>query len=144
MYTSSYEIQSDATYKLLEEPVDELIKKDRKFLLAEKIMRETPQDRALVQADRIPAHMGFVEDLPMFGVTVKLHKSNKLRFMAKSHHSSLVGLAKWISKSLSAMTQVSEEIWKDLFMSVGIVTKSSWIINSSTDVRSRMDRMTKM
>ena len=79
----------------------------------------------------------------MFGVTVKLHKSNKLRFMAKSHRSSLVNLAKWISKSLSAMMQVSEELWKD-FMSIGVVTKSSWVINSSKDVRSRMDRMTKM
>ena len=67
----------------------------------------------------------------MFGVTVKLHKSNKLRFMAKSHRSSLVGLAKWISQSLSAMSQVSEEIWKDLFMSIGVVTKSSGVINAS-------------
>ena len=88
--------------------------------------------------------MGLIKDLPTFGVTVKLHKSNKLRFMAKSHRSSLVGQAKWISKSLSAMMQVLEEIWKDLFMSIGIVTKSSWVINSSKDIRSRMDRMTKM
>ena len=29
-------------------------------------------------------------------------------------------------------------------MSIGVVTKSSWVINSSKDVRSRMDRMTKM
>ena len=112
--------------------------------MAEKLMRETPQDRDPEKVDEIPPHMGVVEDLPTFGVTVKLHKSNKLRFMAKSHRSSLVGLAKWISKSMSAMMQVSEEIWKDLFMSIGIVTNSSWVINSSKDIRSRMDRMTKM
>ena len=32
--------------------------------------------------------MGFIEDLPVFGVTVKLRESNKLRFMAKLHRSS--------------------------------------------------------
>ena len=137
------EIQSDATYKLVEEPVDELIKKDREFLLAEKLMRETPQDRDPEKVAEIPPHMGLMKDLPMFGVTVKLHKSNKLRFMAKSHRSSFVGLAKWISKSLSTMTQVSEEIWKDVFMSIVVVTKSCWVINSSKYVRSIMDRMTK-
>ena len=29
-------------------------------------------------------------------------------------------------------------------MSIGVVTQSSWVINSSKDVRSRMDRMTKI
>ena len=52
------EIQSDATYKLVEEPVDALIKKDREFLTAEKLMRETPQDRDPEKVAETPPHMG--------------------------------------------------------------------------------------
>ena len=71
-------------------------------------MKEVPKDRVLEKKDEIPQHMEYTEDLPVFGVTVKLHKFNKLRFMAKSHRSSQANLAKWISKSLSAMMQESE------------------------------------
>ena len=39
------------------------------------------------------------------------------------------------------MMPVSEEIWRNLFLTIGIVTPGSWVINNSKQVRDRMIRM---
>ena len=54
-----------------------------------------------------------------------LRKNNKLRFVANSHRSTLVQLAKWITKALKAIVLESEAMWRDVFMSVGIDRKAT-------------------
>ena len=79
--------------------------------------------------------------MPTFGVVVKTIKENKLRFLAKSHKTSLSQLSQWITKSLKLMMPKSEEIWRQLFGAAGIVAVSSWVITNSKQARNRMDRM---
>ena len=131
-----HEIQQDSTYAEAEENEKQIIENHRSFVMNEELA--TPP--AEKEAEKIDQD-AFVEQLPVFGVTVKLHKKNKLRFLAKSHNSSLKQLAKWITRALKAMSQESEAMWRDLFMSVGIVSTGSWVINSSKQCRERMDKM---
>ena len=63
--------------------------------------------------------------------------------MAKSHMTSLSPLSIWIGRALSNMIPVSEDIWRQLFLKVGIVTQGSWIIQNSKQVRQRMTTMEK-
>ena len=61
--------------------------------------------------------------------------------MAKSHDTSLTQMSQWMSRCFKMMMPVSEEIWRNLFLTVGIVTPGSWVINNSKQVRDRMTRM---
>ena len=72
---------------------------------------------------------------------MKTVKDNKIRFLAKSHKTSLSQLSQWIPKSLKLMMPVSEEIWRSLFKTAGVVATSSWVITSTKQARRRMDRM---
>jgi len=92
-------------------------------------------------AARPPKHTWFHNRIPTFGVSLKMHKNNALRFMAKSHETSLTQLSQWMSRCFKMMMPVSEEIWRNLFLTVGIVTNGSWVINNSKQVRQRMHRM---
>jgi disulfide oxidoreductase YuzD len=92
-------------------------------------------------ASRPPRHTWFHERIPTFGVSLKMHKKNALRFMAKSHDTSLTQMSQWMSRCFKMMMPVSEEIWRNLFLTVGIVTPGSWVINNSKQVRDRMTRM---
>jgi len=83
----------------------------------------------------------YEEAIPTMGVSVKCHKDNQLRVMACSHETSLSPLAMWIGKALNAMMPVSEQIWKDIFATVGINAHGSWIIKNSKQVRLRMQQM---
>jgi len=91
-----------------------------------------------------PKHAIFKPKLPTFGVVIKLHKKNKPRFLAKSHETSLVQVSQWISLSLKTMMRSSEALWRSLFLSVGIVAHSSWIVSNSKQIRSRMKHMTDL
>ena len=82
--------------------------------------------------------------MPTFGVTIKMHKENKPRFMGKTHGTTLTQLSQWISRTLKAMIPQSEQIWRNVFMSAGIVTTGSWVIWNSKQVRQRMSRMQNM
>ena len=77
----------------------------------------------------------------MFGVVVKTIKKNKLRFLAKSHNTSLSQLSKWISRMLKLMMPMSEDVWTQLFRTGGMVTPGSWVITNSRHARQTMNRM---
>jgi len=55
-----------------------------------------------------PEHRIFREALPTMGVSVKCHKNNQLRVMARSHKTSLSSVAMRIGKALDAMMRVSK------------------------------------
>ena len=61
--------------------------------------------------------------------------------MARCHRTTLTQLGKWLTRTLKAMSIESEEVWKDMFMTAGVITTGSWVINSSEQVRGRMDKM---
>ena len=61
--------------------------------------------------------------------------------MARCHQTTLTQLGKWLTRTLKAMSIESEEVWKDMFMTAGVLTTSSWVINSNGQVRQRMDKM---
>ena len=61
--------------------------------------------------------------------------------MARSHKTSLSSVATWIGKALNAMMPLSEQIWKDVFATIGINAHGSWVIKNSKKVRQRMDLM---
>ena len=70
-----------------------------------------------------------------------MHKNNALRFMAKSHSTSLSPLSIWLGRAFSSMMPVSEEIWRKLFLKVGIITQSSWVIINNKQVQQRMAKL---
>jgi len=92
----------------------------------------------------VPEVLLFHQRVPTFGVVVKTIKDNKLRFLAKSHKTSLSQLSQWITKTLKLMMPMSEELWRQLFSAAGIVATSSWVITSTKQARDRMDRMQAM
>ena len=61
--------------------------------------------------------------------------------MARCHQTTLTQLGEWLTRTLKAMSIESEEVWKDMFMTAGVITTSSWVINSNGQVRQRMDKM---
>ena len=61
--------------------------------------------------------------------------------MAKFRQTSLSQLSKRMSRVFSLMIPVSADIWRNLFMTFGIVAHSSWVINNSNYIR---DWKTKM
>jgi len=91
--------------------------------------------------DTVAGHRVFYRKLPQFGATVKLHKQNQLRWMSKSHDTTLTQLGQWLTRAMKAMMEHSEEIWRDTFMAAGVATTGSWVINNSSQVRHRMQRM---
>ena len=72
--------------------------------------------------------------------SIKLHKQNKPRYMARCHQTTLTQLGEWLTRTLKATLIGSEEVWKDMFMTAGVITTSSWVINSNGQVRKRMDK----
>ena len=126
-----------------------ILEADKQFSLGEQmVVGEEPEPIQSPSCDPPPKpppkHAIFQRKLPTFGVVIKLHKANKPRFLAKSHETSLVQLSQWISLALKTMMRSSEELWRSLFLSVGIVTHSSWIVNNSKQIRSRMKHMTSL
>ena len=94
-----------------------------------------PQDEKDPNAIRIPEYRKLVYKLPRLGVSIKVHKQNKPRFMARCHRTTLTQLGEWLTRTLKAMSIESEEVWKDMFMTAGGTTTSSWVINSNGQVR---------
>ena len=112
------------------------------FLTTEGLVTVTAKvAEQMTPAQRPPKHTWFNENVPTFGVSLKMHKENSLRFMAKSHHTSLSQLSTWMSRVFAIMVPVSETIWRDLFLTLGIVTHGSWVISNSKQMRQRMARM---
>ena len=115
----------------------EIVEKDWQFIEEEGLTQKPEQT---------PIHkeLLFHERVPTFGVVVKTIKKNKLRFLAKSHNTSLSQLSKWISKTLKLMMPMSEDVWTQLFRTGGMVTPGSWVITNSRQARQRMNRMQAM
>ena len=113
--------------------------------LAEKQV-EIPAGTPKAEAERllIPDHRVFHRRLPSFGTSIKLHRENKPRFMSKSHQTSLTQLGQWISRALKGTSEVSEDIWRDLFATGGVATPFSWVITNNKAVRTQMKRMDAM
>ena len=61
-------------------------------------------------------------------------------FMAHCNQNTLTQPGEWLTRTLKAMSLESEEVWKDMFMTAGVITTSSWVINSNGQVRQRMDK----
>ena len=73
-----------------------------------------------------------------------MHKGGDQRFLARSGTVSTTQLSIWITRALTAMTTVSENLWRDTFSSVGIYTPRSWLAINSRAVRRQMSRMDAM
>ena len=86
----------------------EIVDKDWQFI-EEEGLAQKPE---LEESDQTPIHkeLLFHERVPTFGVVVKTIKKNKLRFLAKSHNTSLSQLSKWISRTLKLMMPMSEDV----------------------------------
>ena len=137
------ETQTTTTYATANKTESQITEEDYAFCKEEGLVTMTVQQASKLKQDdpKPPKHTWFHERIPTFGVSLKMHKQNALRFMAKSHDTSLTQLSTWMSRTLKAMSGVSEDIWRTLFRTVGIHTHSSWIISNSRQVRQRMDRM---
>ena len=138
------ETQETSTYTESALTEGEIVKGDFEYVKRMGLVSVTVKEAQQICAQdpgRPPNHTWFHERIPTFGVSLKMHKANTLRFMAKSHNTSLTQLSTWMSKAFSSMMPVSEEIWKRLFLKIGIVTHGSWVITNSKQVRSRMERM---
>ena len=120
--------------------LQEIIDADWEFVEAEGLAKKPP-DPPDPTVPKIPEALLFHQKLPTFGVVVKTVKDNKLRFLARSHKTSLSQLSQWISKSLKIMMPKSEEMWRRLFCAAGVVATSSWVITNTKQARNRMDRM---
>ena len=99
-----------------------------------------PQDEKDPNAIHIPEYRKLFSKLPRLGVSIKLHKQNKPRYMARYHQTTLTQLGEWLTRTPKAMSIESEEVWKDMFMTAGVITTSSWVINSNGQVQQRMDK----
>ena len=87
---------------------------------------------------------GSIQDCQEFGVVIKMHKGGDERFLKRSGTVSTTQLSFWITRALTAMTTVSENLWRDTFSSVGIYTPRSWLAINSRAVRRQMSRMDAM
>lgn len=137
------ETQETGTYVPSEKTIAQIVEDAKRFMVKERPTRTaTPEQRRI--NDSPPRHLAFNERVPTFGVTIKMHKQTTPRFMAKSHGTTLTQLSQWISRTLKAMIPQSEQIWRNVFMSAGIVTTGSWVIWNNKQVRQRMPRMKNM
>ena len=137
------EVDNTSTYEATQLTEVQITEEDYKFMLREKLvtMKLEEAQQILPPQNPPPEHTLFHSRIPTFGVSLKMHKANSLRFMAKSHKTSLSQLSKWLSRTFRETMLVSEEIWRELFLKAGIVTQSSWVINNSKQVRQRMAKM---
>jgi hypothetical protein len=124
--------------------LQEIIDADWEFVNAEGLAKKHSPDEDGPNVPKIQEKLLFAERVPTFGAVVKTVKDNKIRFLAKSHKTSLSQLSQWITKSLKIMMPMSEEIWRSLFQAAGVVATSSWVITSTKQARKRMDRMQAM
>ena len=142
------ETETTSTYKQALNPdgspmqMMEIVEKDWQFIEEEGLAQKPEPE----ESDQTPIHkeLLFHETVPTFGVVVKTIKKNKLRFLAKSHNTSLSQLSKWISRTLKLMMPMSEDVWTQLFRTGGMVTPGSWVITNSRQARQRMNRMQAM
>ena len=61
--------------------------------------------------------------------------------MARCHQITLTQFGEWLTRTLKALSIESEEMRKDMFMTAGVITTGSWVINSNGQVRQRIDKM---
>ena len=134
------ETQETTTYSVSQLSEQTVVDEDLEFMLNEGLVSARASE-AKDMNPKPPKHTWFHERVPTMGVVVKLHKENKLRFLAKSHDTTLTQLSTWMSKAFKMMMEVSEEIWRQLFLTVGIRTQGSWVINQTKQVRWRMSVM---
>ena len=108
------ETETTSTYKQALNPdgspmqMLEIVDRDWQFI-EEEGLAQKPE---LEESDQTPIHKEvlFQERIPTFGVVVKTMKKNKLRFLAKSHNTSLSQLSKWISRTLKLMMAMSADV----------------------------------
>ena len=123
------ETETTSTYKQALNPdgspmqMMEIVNKNWQFIEEEGLAQKPEPE----QSDQAPFNkeLLFQERIPTFGVVVKIIKKNKLRFLAKSHNTSLSQLSKWISRTLKLMMPMSEDVWMQLFRTGGMVTPGS-------------------
>ena len=85
------ETQETETYVASTKTLQQVLDDNAEFMVNEKLAeRVTPE---MKEDEKPPAHLQFQESVPTFGVAVKLHKKNKLRFIAKSHGTSLTQMS---------------------------------------------------
>ena len=119
------EVTTTKTYENAEtQEIKVIVSKHEKYVVREQRLAEHQQQDEHGN-DIIPKYRVFNKRIPVFGVSIKLHKKNIPRFMAKSHDTTLTQLSQWITKTLKVMVPVSEEIWRNLFLVAGIVTDGS-------------------
>ena len=134
------ETQETTTYSVSQLTEETVVAEDLQFMSDEGLVSARASE-ATDANPKPPKHTWFHERVPTMGVVVKLHKENKLRYLAKSHETTLTQLSTWMSKAFKMMMDVSEELWRQLFLTVGIRTQGSWVINQSKQVRWRMSVM---
>ena len=134
------DISTNETYKHVEDStIKEVQDRHAEWMMKENLAE--PQDEEDPNEIRIPEYRKLFSKLPRIGVSIKVHKQNKPRIMARCHQTTLTQLGEWLTRTLKTMSIESEELWKDMFMTAGVITTSSWVINSNKQVRQRMDKM---
>ena len=124
------EINNNGTYKKVEDStIKEVQGRHAEWMMKENLAE--PQDEEDSNEIRIPEYRKLFSKLPRLGVSIKVHKQNKPRFMARCHQTTLTQLGQWLTRTLKAMSVESEEVWKDMFMMAGVITTGSWVINSN-------------
>ena len=119
-----------------------ILGRHEEWMLEQKMVR--PKDDPKLRPKDQPDSYRFNPRLPKFGVVIKMHKGGDQRFLARSGTVSTTQLSIWITRALTAMTTVSENLWRDTFSSVGIYTPRSWLAINSRAVRRQMSRMDAM
>ena len=118
------EIIKNETYKkVVDSTVKEVQERHALWMIEEGLAE--PQDEKDPNTIRIPEYRRLFSKLPRLGVSIKLHKQNKPRFMARCHQTTLTQLGEWLTRTLKAMSIESEEVWKDMFMTASVITTSS-------------------
>ena len=115
------EINNNGTYKKVEDStIKEVQDRHAEWMIEERLAE--PQDEEDPNAIRIPEYRKLFSKLPRLGVSIKVHKQNKPRFMARCYQTTLTQLGEWLTRTLKAMSVESEEVWKDMFLTAGVIT----------------------
>ena len=138
------EMTSASTYRRCPPAArNELLKKHYAFAVSKSKIATTPLDEALLantKTKRQPPS-AFTAEHPQLGSLVKNHKNQANRWLARSAHSSMSLLSKWIHKALKACMVTSEQLWIDLMHYWHIHSEGSWVINKHDRVRQCMHKM---
>lgn len=109
-----HESTAGETYQTTNKTEDEIAAEDYRF-----VKKEGPASMDYREAQQLtgnshpPEHTWFYPTIPTFGVSLKIHEKNQLRYMEKSHDTSLTQLSQWMSRAFRETMLISENIWRD-------------------------------